>query len=92
MIQLNGGVRRMAVHSQVDRYMIVIINEVGMTNMKINIDLTDKDFQLAVADYIQRHTGVEPSEYTMIIEVKSKQNYKSEWEQAELRVKFMMSK
>lgn len=60
--------------------------------MKINLDMTRQDVEGAIADYIQRHTGIEPYDYTMILETKSKQNYRSEWEEAEYRVKFTVNK
>jgi hypothetical protein len=54
--------------------------------MKFRIELTEKDVRRIVAEYIQEMTGnnVVNPEYIKI-EVKSKQNYKSEWEIAAFR-------
>jgi hypothetical protein len=60
--------------------------------MKINLDLTEADIKVAIADYVLKHTGLEPDDYVMEIETRSKQNYKSEWEAAEFRIKFTITK
>lgn len=57
--------------------------------MKINIEITEQEAKKIISDYLQKELGgVEIDEKQIIFEVKSKQNYKSEWEQADFRVKY----
>jgi hypothetical protein len=62
-----------------------------MIMAKIHIELNENDVKRLVVDYITnlaRSNGVpdpDISEENVRIEVRSKQNYKSEWEQAEYR-------
>jgi hypothetical protein len=60
--------------------------------MQAKIDLSSVDIQVAIKQYIQEKFGFEEGDYELIIEVKSKQNYKSEWEQAEYRGKFSVTR
>lgn len=53
--------------------------------MTINIQLTERDLiRLVLAD-LSNKTGFDLTANDIKIEVKSKQNYKSEWETAEFR-------
>jgi len=58
--------------------------------MKMQVALTEKDIQAATEAYIEKEFGVRitTSQTRLVIEVKSKQNYKSEWEQAAYRGMF----
>lgn len=56
---------------------------------KIQITLTEQDIRTAVKQYLERQYEMTlPNESTLTIETKSKQNYRSEWENAEYRGKF----
>jgi hypothetical protein len=54
--------------------------------MIVKVELTEPEIMTAIADYIMRKVGVEVATKSLFVEVKSKQNYKSEWEQAAMRV------
>lgn len=58
--------------------------------MTINIELSTDDVRKIISEHIQKLVGedllIEAG--NVKIEVKSKQNYKSEWEQAEFRVQY----
>lgn len=54
--------------------------------MKINIEIDEKTLKSLVYDYIQGQLGGVSVDFDKIkIEVKSKQNYRSEWEVANFR-------
>ena len=54
--------------------------------MKLRVELTEKDLTRLVRDEIERRLGeVMFKDTDIIIEVKSKQNFKSEWEPAAFR-------
>jgi hypothetical protein len=54
--------------------------------MKIRIEINEKLLRELVHDYLVRQLGnLSPDLSSIRIEVKSKQNYKSEWESAEFR-------
>lgn len=54
---------------------------------RIHIELDEKRVRQIVLDYVARLMGdeVEYTEADVCLEVKSKQNHRSEWEQAEFR-------
>lgn len=53
--------------------------------MKLKIELTEKELKKLVLEYINSVVNTSVEEKDIQILVKSKQNYKSEWEQAEFR-------
>ena len=54
--------------------------------MKIRVELDEKILRMLVIGYLEERLGSLSPKIDMIkIEVKSKQNYKSEWEEAEFR-------
>lgn len=54
--------------------------------MKIQVELTEKELRELVYTYIaNQFIGADISADDVRIEVKSKQNYKSEWEEASFR-------
>jgi hypothetical protein len=53
--------------------------------MNIRIELSEQDLQRLVAQYIEEQTGQTVKQEQICIEVKSKQNYKAEWEVAAYR-------
>jgi hypothetical protein len=53
--------------------------------MRFQIDLTKDELHAALVKYIEAELGVSINDYELRIEVKSKQNYKSEWEEADYR-------
>lgn len=53
--------------------------------MKIRIELTEHDVRRLVAEEIRDKTGHVITADKIQVEVKSKQNYKSEWESCEFR-------
>ena len=55
--------------------------------MIIKVELTEQEVMLAIAEYISSSTGVEVNSKSLNVEVKSKQNFRSEWETAAIRVK-----
>jgi hypothetical protein len=60
----------------------------GDQAVKAKIELTEAEIMAAIQSYIASHTGIELSAKDINIEVKSKQNYRSEWEQAAIRCNF----
>ena len=53
--------------------------------MKVSISLSQDDVKKALTIYIEKELGLEISDGELLIEVKSRQNYKSEWEIADFR-------
>lgn len=53
--------------------------------MKIRIELSEHDLKLLVQRHIEDQTGKPLKTNDLKIEVKSKQNFKSEWEEATFR-------
>lgn len=56
--------------------------------MNLNFELSEKDLRELIALEIQQRTGMQLKVDQILIEVKSKQNYKSEWESASFRARF----
>lgn len=58
--------------------------------MQASIEISEKEITEAVRTYIQERTGIS-LEFELVVETKSKQNYRSEWEAAAFRgvVKFI---
>jgi hypothetical protein len=54
--------------------------------MKINITLNEQDIRDILAEYINSQYGTDFTWQQLPIKVKSKQNYKSEWEEAEIKI------
>lgn len=59
--------------------------------MDIQIKLTEADVRRLVKNEIERLTGQKIVESNIRIEVKSKQNYKAEWEVAAFRAEYTQS-
>jgi len=60
--------------------------------MKVEIELTEEDVKKLVLAEIQRKSGdINLKLEDIKIEVKSKQNYKSEWEPADFRARVSVS-
>lgn len=53
--------------------------------MKINIEMTEEDLKTQVINWFEKNTALEIDPKDIRIMVKSKQNYKSEWEVAEFK-------
>jgi hypothetical protein len=54
--------------------------------MKINIEVTEKQMQRLILEYIQNTIpNIQVQLSDILIMVKSKQNYKAEWEKADYR-------
>lgn len=60
--------------------------------MDLNIELNEKDVKQIVKDYLEEKLNRDIADLEISMEVKSKQNYKSEWETAAFRVTFRSSK
>lgn len=54
--------------------------------MKIRVELNEKELRELIINYLEENIGTTFDEKKINIEVKSSQNYKSEWEQADFRV------
>lgn len=54
--------------------------------MIIKVALTQPEIMQAIAEYISRKTNVDVAPSELRVEVKSTQNYRSEWENAAIRV------
>jgi hypothetical protein len=54
---------------------------------KVEIELTEEDIRRYITEQLNVAYGLNISWDKLPIEVKSKQNYKSEWEEAAIRVK-----
>jgi hypothetical protein len=55
--------------------------------MKISIELSEENIRQILADYLNENYHTNLSGDSIVIEVKSKQNYRSEWERASIRIK-----
>lgn len=53
--------------------------------MRLTIELDEATIKKAVLDHVETVYGIKIPEGDLIIQVKSKQNYKSEWEVAAFR-------
>ena len=60
--------------------------------MQVKITITQEDVKIALVAYIREQFGFYTGEYDMLLEVKSRQNYKSEWEQADFRGTLIVTK
>lgn len=60
--------------------------------MDIRVELSEKEIREAVYFYIKANMGIEVPMEAIKIQVKSKQNYKSEWEEAAFRAHFTATK
>lgn len=56
--------------------------------MRAKVELSEPEIRAAIASYVADRTGVTIQEGEIVIEVKSKQNYRSEWEKAAIRCEF----
>jgi len=58
--------------------------------MKIKVEFTEADFRRALREMVERdfQVSLPDGEWKITIETKSKQNYKSEWENAAYRGTF----
>jgi actin-like ATPase involved in cell morphogenesis len=56
--------------------------------MRAKISLTEDDIHAAIAAHISSQLGIDISTKDIKVEVKSKQNYRSEWEVAAIRAEF----
>ncbi len=54
--------------------------------MKISVQLTESDIREILAAIVSNNYGTEIKPEELHIQVKSKQNYKSEWEIADIRL------
>lgn len=57
--------------------------------MRVDINITQEEATQVILNYIQSKTGIEVSKEAIKFEVKSKQNFRSEWEEASFRVRVM---
>lgn len=56
--------------------------------MKARIEMTAAEIRTAIAEYVRAKTGVEPNPDYIFVQVKSKNNRRDEWEQADFRAHF----
>lgn len=56
--------------------------------MKFKIEVDEKTVRTALREYLEEKYGVKIPDAELVIEVKSKQNYRSEWEPAAFRASF----
>lgn len=56
--------------------------------MRVAVSLQEQEIKQAIADYVHTRSGVAIRPDAVTVEVKSKQNFKSEWEQAAIRCEF----
>lgn len=56
--------------------------------MQAKVELHQSDIQEAIRDYIENHLRLSIPKDDIKVEVKSKQNYRSEWEEAAIRCSF----
>jgi hypothetical protein len=55
--------------------------------MKVAVELDRNEIKKAIAKYVSQLYSVDVETDLLVLEVKSKQNYRSEWEEADCRVK-----
>lgn len=60
--------------------------------MKLIVNLSEEEIRGIIANYLQETFGIVFAAKDIPIQVKSKQNYKSEWEEAEIRVSTTITK
>lgn len=60
--------------------------------MDVKIEMSEKDIREAIYAWIKKEIGVGVDPVQVKIQVKSKQNYKSEWEEASFRALFAVSR
>lgn len=53
---------------------------------QVKIEMAESEIRAALAAYVERHYGASVDPRELHVEVKSKQNYRSEWEKADIRV------
>ena len=56
--------------------------------MKVKFVLENKELRELISDYFREKTGQEVLPEFISIKVKSKQNYKSEWESADFKAEY----
>lgn len=56
----------------------------------ISIEINEKTLVVLLKKYLEEQTGQDIEPNNLKIEVKSKQNYKSEWESAEIRGRYFI--
>lgn len=56
--------------------------------MKVKFEITEKELKEIISDYFMEKTNQDINEEKILIMVKSKQNYKSEWEVAAFKATF----
>lgn len=56
--------------------------------MIVNVKMTEVEIRAAISAYVYDRSGVRVEAKDVNVEVKSKQNYRSEWEQADIRCDF----
>lgn len=56
--------------------------------MKLTFEINQKELRKIIADYIADRINMRPDDDLIYIQVKSQQNYKSEWETADFRAKY----
>lgn len=56
--------------------------------MKLTVELDENEIRKILTDHINNKFGTTFEPHLLPIEVKSKQNYRSEWETANIRVQF----
>lgn len=59
--------------------------------MTIKIDISEQDIKNILAKYISEQIGNPVDATKICIEVKSKQNFKSEWERADFKAQYISS-
>lgn len=57
----------------------------------VNCSLSQDEIYAAISDYIHKTTGVSVYPKDVRIQVKSKQNYRAEWEEAKIKAEFSSS-
>jgi len=60
--------------------------------MKINVEMTEHDLKHQIVKWFETNTGLEIAPAEINIMVKSKQNYKSEWEVADFKATINVNK
>lgn len=56
--------------------------------MHVKIEISEKDLKNLVKEYLQDKLNMEIEDHLIDIKVKSKQNYKSEWESASFKATY----